>query len=120
MQFKALEAVLVRTDAVGHHVVVVRDYLWLLPARVQSSPHITERCCAQPQRTGRKKSISKRCTDMDTIMPQFLGVSRAVLQNVVFCHQEESAWPVQVRVGCALWCCAVGRAAHAHRMCRCG
>lgn len=24
-----------------------------------------------------------------------LGVSKAILENVVFCHQEESSWPLQ-------------------------
>ena len=28
-------------------------------------------------------------------MPELMGVSKAVLQNVVFCHQEESSWPLQ-------------------------
>jgi DNA repair protein RAD50 len=27
-------------------------------------------------------------------MPSYLGVSRAVLDNVIFCHQEESLWPL--------------------------
>lgn len=31
---------------------------------------------------------------MDTEIPQLLGVSKAVLENVIFCHQEESWWPL--------------------------
>ncbi|KAI9246882.1 hypothetical protein BDA99DRAFT_259122 [Phascolomyces articulosus] len=31
---------------------------------------------------------------MDTQLPQHLGVSKAILDNVVFCHQEESNWPL--------------------------
>lgn len=37
-------------------------------------------------------SISTRCSDLDAEMPGHLGVPRAVLDNVVFCHQEESNW----------------------------
>lgn len=29
-----------------------------------------------------------------TMMPHFLGVSKAVLDSVIFCHQEESLWPL--------------------------
>lgn len=31
---------------------------------------------------------------MDIEIPQLLGVSKAVLENVIFCHQEESYWPL--------------------------
>ena len=27
-------------------------------------------------------------------MPDHLGVSKAILENVIFCHQEESNWPL--------------------------
>lgn len=29
-----------------------------------------------------------------TMMPQYLGVSKAILDSVIFCHQEESLWPL--------------------------
>jgi DNA repair exonuclease SbcCD ATPase subunit len=28
-------------------------------------------------------------------MPELLGIAAPILDNVVFCHQEESAWPLQ-------------------------
>ena len=28
-------------------------------------------------------------------MPELLGVSKAILESVIFCHQEESSWPLQ-------------------------
>jgi len=31
---------------------------------------------------------------MDAEIPQLLGVSKAVLENVIFCHQEDSYWPL--------------------------
>jgi DNA repair protein RAD50 len=31
---------------------------------------------------------------MDEEVPLLLGVSRAILENVIFCHQEESNWPL--------------------------
>ena len=44
--------------------------------------------------TGEQVSISSRCAEMDAEIPFQLGVSRAVLENVLFCHQEESFWPL--------------------------
>ena len=31
---------------------------------------------------------------MKTMMPNYLGVSKAILESVIFCHQEESLWPL--------------------------
>ncbi len=42
---------------------------------------------------GREHSVSNSCIDMDSQMAKMFGVSRAVLQNVIFCHQEETLWP---------------------------
>ena len=44
---------------------------------------------------GEQSSISHRCSDMDKLVPDFLGVSKAILENVIFCHQEDSNWPLQ-------------------------
>ena len=44
--------------------------------------------------TGEQISISSRVADLDAEVPLHLGVSRAVLENVIFCHQEESMWPL--------------------------
>ncbi|KAL7749709.1 DNA repair protein rad50 [Sorochytrium milnesiophthora] len=44
--------------------------------------------------TGERVSLSSRCSDLDAEMPIHLGVSQAVLENVIFCHQEESNWPL--------------------------
>lgn len=32
--------------------------------------------------------------EMNTEIPRLLGVSKAVLENVIFCHQEDSYWPM--------------------------
>ena len=43
---------------------------------------------------GERTVISSRVAEMDLILPQHLGVSTAVLDNVIFCHQDESLWPM--------------------------
>eukprot|EP00834_Sanchytrium_tribonematis_P002494 NODE_78_length_23230_cov_1.644979.p2 type:complete len:1268 gc:universal NODE_78_length_23230_cov_1.644979:8604-4801(-) len=41
-----------------------------------------------------KQSITQKCADVNLETQQRLGVSKAVLENVIFCHQEESNWPL--------------------------
>ena len=43
---------------------------------------------------GERTTISSRVAQMDTILPQYIGVSQAILDNVIFCHQDESLWPM--------------------------
>ncbi|KAK9455336.1 hypothetical protein V1511DRAFT_347802 [Dipodascopsis uninucleata] len=43
---------------------------------------------------GQRATISTRCAELDAQMPQFLGASKAILDYVVFCHQEDSLWPL--------------------------
>ncbi|KAK9503124.1 hypothetical protein O3M35_011757 [Rhynocoris fuscipes] len=43
---------------------------------------------------GEWKSISGRCADISDEMCYSMGVSKAVLSNVLLCHQEDSNWPL--------------------------
>ncbi|GAA6019292.1 hypothetical protein JCM8202_000967 [Rhodotorula sphaerocarpa] len=42
----------------------------------------------------KRQTLSTKCANLDEEVPSQLGVSRAILQNVIFCHQEESNWPL--------------------------
>jgi len=44
---------------------------------------------------GKRVSIGHKCSELDRQLPMLLGVSKAILEHVVFCHQEESSWPLQ-------------------------
>lgn len=43
---------------------------------------------------GEKQSVTSKCADLDREMITSLGVSRSVLENVIFCHQEDANWPL--------------------------
>lgn len=43
---------------------------------------------------GEKVSLSSKCAEIDREMISCLGVSKSVLNNVIFCHQEDSNWPL--------------------------
>ncbi|KAI8914853.1 AAA domain-containing protein [Powellomyces hirtus] len=44
--------------------------------------------------TGENHSLSTKCAELDAELPLQLGVSAPILDNVIFCHQEESFWPL--------------------------
>lgn len=44
--------------------------------------------------SGKRRTISTKCAEMDIELPRQLGISKAILENVIFCHQEESNWPL--------------------------
>jgi DNA repair protein RAD50 len=45
-------------------------------------------------RNGENSSMSSRVGEVKDIMPKYLGTSKAILDSVIFCHQDESLWPL--------------------------
>ena len=43
---------------------------------------------------GRTRETTQKCAQLSTMVPGLLRISRAVLDNVIFCHQEDSCWPL--------------------------
>lgn len=44
--------------------------------------------------SGRTFALSSTCAEINEELPNHLGVSKPILENVIFCHQEESFWPL--------------------------
>ncbi|KUI62987.1 DNA repair protein RAD50 [Cytospora mali] len=44
--------------------------------------------------SGEKSTTSTKVAAIDELVPQYLGVSPAILDAVIFCHQDESLWPM--------------------------
>eukprot|EP00092_Neocalanus_flemingeri_P030577 GFUD01033198.1.p1 GENE.GFUD01033198.1~~GFUD01033198.1.p1 ORF type:complete len:1313 (+),score=556.33 GFUD01033198.1:149-4087(+) len=45
--------------------------------------------------TGEQTQLSSKCADINAEMLNCLGVSRPILNYVIFCHQEDSNWPLE-------------------------
>ena len=43
---------------------------------------------------GERTAMSSRVAELDQLIPQYLGVSTAILDSVIFCHQDDSLWPM--------------------------
>lgn len=43
---------------------------------------------------GNRNTLSTRSVELDTQVPLYMGVPKAILEYVIFCHQEDSLWPL--------------------------
>lgn len=50
------------------------------------------------ERDGENTTANRRCADMDNAIPALMGVPKSIIEHVIFCHQEESNWPLGERL----------------------
>ncbi|CEP23204.1 unnamed protein product [Cyberlindnera jadinii] len=43
---------------------------------------------------GERTTISTKCAELEALVPANLGTPRPILDYVIFCHQEDSLWPL--------------------------
>ncbi|CAD6566561.1 MAG: DNA repair protein rad50 [Alectoria sarmentosa] len=76
----------------GAKMVVTRNLQ--LTVKKNTRQQKTLECTLMVNKNGERSVLSSRVAELDQIMPQNLGVSKAILDSVIFCHQEESLWPM--------------------------
>lgn len=54
----------------------------------------TLECSLAKEVAGREVLVTSKQADVDRTVPMHLGVSHSILDNVIFCHQDESTWPI--------------------------
>lgn len=79
-------------SANGQHMVVTRSMQ--LTMKKTTSTFKTLEGQLLLEHDGHRETLSSRCADLDIQVPLSLGVSTAVLNYVIFCHQEDSMWPL--------------------------
>lgn len=79
----------------GQPMVVVRSMELTQKKTTSSFKQLDGVLRTQDPRTGERQSLSHKCGELDRQIPQLLGVSKAILDYVLFCHQEDSSWPLQ-------------------------
>lgn len=92
---------LFRTGVDHQHVCATRTFQLTntrTKAGIKTQFKALENLLRIKDRNGEDNSNSRRCIDMDTAIPSLMGVSRAILEHVIFCHQEESNWPLGERI----------------------
>uniref|UniRef100_A0A1D1XWK9 DNA repair protein RAD50 n=1 Tax=Anthurium amnicola TaxID=1678845 RepID=A0A1D1XWK9_9ARAE len=81
--------------AAGKDVVCIRSFQLTQKASKMEFKAIESVLQTINPHTGEKVCLSYRCADMDREIPALMGVSKAILENVIFVHQDDSNWPLQ-------------------------
>ena len=77
----------------GQPVLVVRNFQAHI-AKSKTSFQTLDSTVAYTDHDGQQITRSYRAQDCDRRVPELLGVSKAILEHVIFCHQEDSNWPL--------------------------
>ncbi|XP_022086883.1 DNA repair protein RAD50-like [Acanthaster planci] len=80
-------------DVTGKVAVVTRNLIAVQKLKKIEFKSL-EGVIARTNDLGEKVSLSSKCAEIDREMVASLGVSKPVLNNVIFCHQEDAAWPL--------------------------
>ncbi|CAF4021592.1 unnamed protein product [Rotaria sordida] len=64
------------------------------PKKTNISLRTLESVIIREDINGEPIQITSKCIERDREMITAFGVSTAILENVIFCHQEESNWPL--------------------------
>ncbi|CCD25718.1 MRX complex DNA-binding subunit NDAI_0F04000 [Naumovozyma dairenensis CBS 421] len=81
------------TSANGITMIVTRN-IQLLAKKTTNTFKTLEGQLAAINQNGDRSTLSTRSVELDTQVPLYLGVPKAILEYVIFCHQEDSLWPL--------------------------
>ncbi len=81
------------TNAANNVMVVVRS-MELTQKKSKLTFSALDGVLRTTNREGKRVNMSHKCSELDRQIPLLLGVSKPILEHVVFCHQEESSWPL--------------------------
>eukprot|EP00039_Didymoeca_costata_P013190 m.196622 g.196622 ORF g.196622 m.196622 type:complete len:1323 (+) comp15701_c0_seq1:273-4241(+) len=81
-------------DVTGNYLVATRLMEVTQTAKTQRFKTLEGAIEMYDPETKERHTLSTRCAEMNAELISRLGVSPAVLSNVIFCHQEDSNWPL--------------------------
>lgn len=84
---------LLMADCKGEEVVVTRTLQTTQKAKTLQFKTL-DPVIHRKKSSGEIVQVGGRCIDVNLEMSHVFGVSKAVLSNVIFCHQEDSNWPM--------------------------
>jgi DNA repair protein RAD50 len=82
------------TNRAGHSMVAVRA-MELDQKKTKMTFKQLDGALRTVDKDGNRQALSHKCSELDKQIPLMLGVSKAILEHVVFCHQEDASWPLQ-------------------------
>ncbi|CAI4049436.1 hypothetical protein SKDZ_14G0790 [Saccharomyces kudriavzevii ZP591] len=81
------------TSANGLNMIVTRN-IQLLMKKTTTTFKTLEGQLVAINSSGDRSTLSTRSLELDAQVPLYLGVPKAILEYVIFCHQEDSLWPL--------------------------
>ena len=81
------------TSANGLNMIVTRN-IQLLAKKTTNTFKTLEGQLVAISKAGDRTTLTTRSVELDTQVPLYLGVPKAILEYVIFCHQEDSLWPL--------------------------
>ena len=81
------------TSANGINMIVTRN-IQLLAKKTTNTFKTLEGQLVAITKSGERTTLSTKSVELDTQVPLYMGVPKAILDYVIFCHQEDSLWPL--------------------------
>ncbi|CAI4035874.1 hypothetical protein SMKI_14G0830 [Saccharomyces mikatae IFO 1815] len=81
------------TSANGLNMIVTRN-IQLIMKKTTTTFKTLEGQLVAINNSGDRSTLSTRSLELDAQVPLYLGVPKAILEYVIFCHQEDSLWPL--------------------------
>lgn len=80
-------------SANGLNMIVTRN-IQLLVKKTTTTFKTLEGQLVSINKSGDRSTLSTRSQELDAQVPLYMGVPKAILEYVIFCHQEDSLWPL--------------------------
>ncbi|CCK70734.1 MRX complex DNA-binding subunit KNAG_0F00650 [Huiozyma naganishii CBS 8797] len=81
------------SSANGLNMIVTRN-IQLLAKKTTNTFKTLEGQLVAINQSGERTTLSTKSMELDTQVPLYMGVPSAILDYVIFCHQEDSLWPL--------------------------
>ena len=78
----------------GNPVVLVKSFLLTVKGTTSTLKAADQTVKKMDPETGETESYSCKVQDVERLVPTLMGASQAVLDSVVFVHQDEMNWPL--------------------------
>ena len=88
-----MSSIKLKFKAVNNAEVVSLRAFKLTQRKDKAELRKVEQLMKYKDQNGVERSINSNCIDIDKQMPMLFGVSQAILDYVIFCHQDEALWP---------------------------
>jgi len=82
------------SNAIGDRFVVSRQFVLTSKTNGKQEFKTIEQSLQKTTPSGERETTAHRYADINKLVPQVMQVTKPILENVIFVHQEDSLWPL--------------------------